>query len=211
MGRNFKSNLHIDIKLQQGVKQYPDDWLQAVAEEVFAGDDVAEYGDIESAAKSVQCQHLQADDGNPVDSVSLRYTGFHIGGDYDTDYDGLLAKIVAETKTKLETAGAIGDIRIAGYDTDRAPDISASARVGDKQSTSIKIEVSQFMHDVLVAIKEYDDRMNESDSILDIALPGGLRCMVVEAIAQAEGRDPGEAVVRDVAYLDRIQEIDEKE
>ncbi|HBT75621.1 MAG TPA: hypothetical protein DEB39_01570 [Planctomycetaceae bacterium] len=208
MGCNFKSNLHIDIKLQQGVKQDPEDWLQAVVEEVFAGDDVAEYCDIESADRYVNCENIKTEDENLIDSVSLEYTDFNVGGDYDTDYDELLAKIVAGIKTKLETAGAIGDIRIAGYDTDRKPDISAFARVGREQLTGVLIEVSQFMHDVLAAIKEHDDRMNESDSILDIALPGDLRCMVVEAIAQAEGRDPGEAVVQDVAYLDRIQGIE---
>ncbi len=107
MGCNFKSNLHIDIKLQQGVKQDPEDWLQAVVEEVFAGDDVAEYCDIESADRYVNCENIKTEDENLIDSVSLEYTDFNVGGDFDTDYNELLADISVHSESREQMVGSL--------------------------------------------------------------------------------------------------------
>ena len=133
MGNNFTATLHINIHLKPGVKKHPDDWLVNTVDDIFAKEEFDEYCDIESALKSVDCEQFKYNDGNLVDSVSLEYADFHIGGCYESDYDKLVSEIINAIREELEKSGATGNVLIAGYDTDRQPDISASVQVGTIQ------------------------------------------------------------------------------
>lgn len=213
MGKNYTSNLYIYIHLKPGTMEKPDTWLASLIDEIFAREGFTDYCGLESVHRFVKCKPFEYRDGILVDAVSLKYIDFHVGGDYDTDYDALLAEITDAIKAELEKAEATGDVRITGYDSDRDPDISAHTRVGDDPSTGTSKETTdenesaRSMYEALRAVKEHDDAMYKSDNLEDIGLPGELRSMVVEAIAKAEGCNPGEALSRDVEYLDRLQGI----
>lgn len=133
MARNFTANLFIDIDLKPGTMKKPCQWIETVVDKIFARKTFADHCPIDWAKKEVTCKDRINQKGNPIVYVSLQYLDFNISGDYETDYDKLLAKITDAIKKELRKVDAVGQIRFTGYDDDREPDISSVIRLGLKK------------------------------------------------------------------------------